>query len=493
MDSKDTITVSSGNSYRKQIGSGETFSDKEINGQGNPVEITATGKNWTIKNVVVRNTGTTVPFRIIDQGGSSLIENVFVENVKNNAFFCHSSHSGNIDVRYVHVRNIGSDEDFFYGSPPSNDDTDLWVRNTGKDRGKGGTINFFRCYGENIEGYCYRLGGAGSVVKECVAKNAKVPFATLYGEGKGAPTGTPVYFIDCDGSGYESGLRVGTHVRQNKPWNSNDVVAVAENVDISMRAGSKVQLNEHGWLTHRSPKTELRGSVGSNPDLSIPTACPRNANDVFDDERRAQQNGASAGSSWRHVVVDATRTDKLVQYELDCSASEVRMGDKADPQESIDGRIVKGEAGGGIDDFYANSEDMPHLNSAVVKGMPDDLRRVEITVDGESFAFEHDSKTGYAHDLRIDGTGAGRANYWIVLSDEAVAHERGDATSQGNDTCVQAGPEGEYVVSGVVHGGQDGWDSDSALIGAVVEGPGSDSIEILLDGSPIDENQVIRR
>ena len=465
---------------RIQLGSGDVLENKRFDGDG--IQIIARGRNWAIRNVVVKNNGATTPFRVVDTGGSSLIENVFVDGVDENAFFGNAISSGHIDVRHVHVRNIGGGEDAFYFSPMSNDDTDLWHRKTGKDRGRGGTADFFRCFGENIEGYFIRQGGPTSVVKECVGKNCKVPFATLYGQGNNGRTGKPVYYKDCAGSGYETGLRVGTHVDRNQPWNSNDVIAVADNVQIEMSRGERFQRNEHGWRTHRNPVTELRGEVGSNPDLSIPEWCPHNANDVFDDDRQAGQNNASAGDDWHHIVVDASRTDGSVGYELDCSASEVRMGDKADPQESIDGRIVTGQAGDGVDDFYVESSERPHLNSAVVNGSPTDLWRVKIFVDGQAVAFSGVAKTPRDHEIVVDGRDAGRTDYWIVVSEGADAHDRDPATINGNDQAVQAGPDGECVVSGRVYGGVDGWDTDGIVLGVVLDGPGAGDVAVRFDG-----------
>jgi hypothetical protein len=274
--------------------------------------------------------------------------------------FAHAYHEGDVILRNGFVTDWYQP---YYCSSPANPATP----NSEKQTGRGGTVRFENCYTEKYSHTAYRLGSDGSACVDSVAAN---PYDGA-GPARAAWVfcGEPTY----DGLHADGSIHVGSG-----PWDWSP----------------KPELH-NCELTGRAHEPYSGDEPGSDPDLAVPDGTP--------DSPEAAVRGSDSGTGgstddWRDVVVDASRTRASINYRLDCSASEVRKGERANEGgDAIDGRIIEGQAWGGVDSYRVKSSDEPHINDALVIAEPTDFSRVRITVDGRTIPFG----------TRVRGSGGG--------------------------------------------------------------------------------------
>lgn len=152
------------------LGDGDSFEDVLIDqtADGANLYVVASNNpsNWTIRNVGWKGMcytsdvdGWAGVFHMV-VSGDGLIENVFIDNRTEGqgseigGALTARHHSGTIDVRNTYIAGCGNNA--FYAS------------SSGKTGGGGGAVRFYNCYHRDNTVSQFRVGGPGSLVKNCV-------------------------------------------------------------------------------------------------------------------------------------------------------------------------------------------------------------------------------------------------------------------------------------------------------------------------------------
>ncbi|WP_049923638.1 hypothetical protein [Halopiger djelfimassiliensis] len=239
-----------------QISSGETFENKLIDmTTGQDIIITASGSDWTIRNVGFKGENTSgtgsATFGIYDTGGSSTVENVYLGDGSDSrngsssghgqtAFWVNPDHSGHIDFRNVNIQNFA--DNAIYASAPGT--------------GGGGTIHIDRSFAANCYVSHFRLATEGSKVT-----NSSVYIDDEGYQGRGIWAWAPGT-IEVDNCQLEMN---GQNVAIDAGANGSATEVVVTETDYDEQAG----IQEHAGST-----VQLGDSVGTDPEAFIPSGVP---------------------------------------------------------------------------------------------------------------------------------------------------------------------------------------------------------------------------
>lgn len=259
----ETVTLSSGEAFTKSVGAGETWENVLIDAtaDGAHVAVTATGSDWTVRNVAVKGAverGTVFAPSVPDPDGEAVVENVYLAdgvvddpggNGRSTGVWVRAdvggggdTHRGHITFRNVHV--AGFNDNGLYCSGPA--------AQAGAD---AGTVTIEACCSHDNNVSQFRVGGTdGDEVRDSVCWSESGEVVPL---PDGAVNARGVRVVDGTGTAEVSGCDITTP--------SFDAVEV------------------HGGPTAVVADTRLDGSVdghaetenvGESPSRSLPSGVP---------------------------------------------------------------------------------------------------------------------------------------------------------------------------------------------------------------------------
>ncbi|WP_254861848.1 hypothetical protein [Halovivax gelatinilyticus] len=255
----ETITVGAGETFRKTVGSGETWENVliDISEPGAVYDIQADGTDWTIRNVGITGHfegGHAEPFRarVTDPDGTGTIENVCLDvtcgDGNATGLYVYWDHAGHLEIDRVNVQNWT--DNGIYASGPGNS-------NQHPIPGAGGTVAIRNSYAKNNDVSNFRLGTRGSTLENsCAAGGSQRGHWQFYEDAE---------IVDCDIGGHESDLALGDAV-----WNKSD------DASLTMVDARWESETAHGGARSSS----VSGTSAGVPWDSIPEGCPRTAEEA---------------------------------------------------------------------------------------------------------------------------------------------------------------------------------------------------------------------
>ena len=244
------------------IGDGETWENKLIDmTTGQDIVITASGSDWTIRNIGFKGENTSgtgsATFGISDSGGSSTVENVYLGDGSDErngsssghgqtAFWVNPDHAGHIDFENVNIQ--GFADNAIYASAPGN--------------AGGGTIHIDSCFAANCYVSHFRLATEGSKVT-----NSSVYVGNEGYAGRGIWAWSPGT-IEVEGCQIEMN---GQHTAIDAGANGQGTNVVVRDTDYDDAAG----IAEHAGST-----VQLEGDTGTDPEAFIPDGTPTSAEEA---------------------------------------------------------------------------------------------------------------------------------------------------------------------------------------------------------------------
>ncbi len=217
----DVIEVSAGDTYRVQLGDGDTLENTliDISADGAQYQITATGSDWEIRNVGVSGVwdahekAEPISVSVPDAGGSARIENLYLGDGAHDdtypgatGIFVSPNHAGVLEIDRVNIQ--GYPDNAIYGSGPGNPSNH-------STQGAGGEVHITNSFAADCRAGGFRIGTDGSYAENCVAVGCDRNFWGFYEETE---------VIDCDFSDAEMG-DVGTG---DGHWGENASVVVTD-------------------------------------------------------------------------------------------------------------------------------------------------------------------------------------------------------------------------------------------------------------------------
>ena len=246
------------------IDSGETWENVLIDmSTGNDIAISATGTNWTIRNIGIQGMDTSdigrTYFGVADTGGNtSTIENVYIGDGSTSGnqqptghgtsgIWVSPDHSGHLDIRYVNVQ--GMADNGIYGSAPGSN-----------SNGQRGTIHIDSCYASNCHVAQFRLADGCTVSNSVAFNDGSYQYNGRCFWGWPTRNGNRIEILDCD---FDSG-------------SYNNAVHLDGGTDGTIQAYMAGTQHDGLQTDSRTQLTTGSGN-GNNPDLSVPAGVPTSA------------------------------------------------------------------------------------------------------------------------------------------------------------------------------------------------------------------------
>ncbi len=445
----DVIEVGAGETFRKDLSSGETWENVliDITAQGASYRITATADNWAIRNVGIRGQLDSTPgsqnfvVSVPSSGASGLIENVYLPGTSYSrstspfpsGIYVHFNHAGDLEVRNYYAANLPSHG--IYGSDPGN-------RN---NNGNGGTVRIHDSYVADTENSGFRIGSDGSYVDNCVS------FRTVRGlwsrwantEARGCDFGDNNTDIVVGQSGYSQSSTV--------------------TLDGTTCFGSVIEANG-----------SLNGSSAGTPEERIPEGCPETA------EAAASGGQPVNLEDLPENTLTITGQGEPTKYHFETSGELAQNPERGDLQrhDAIDGTTASGWV------TRTNNVDGYRFDGELVD-LGFDQGVATVTVNGQEVdpadygvdASEADSEPEADHTLTITGQGEPTRYHFETSGTIERNPERGDL--QRHDTIDDTTASGWVTRTNNV----DGYRFDGDLLEVGFE-QGAATVE--LDGEEID-------
>jgi hypothetical protein len=228
--------------------------------------IRATGSNWEIRNLAVvgrhpRSDATAFAVAVTDPEGVGIVDNVWLGDGSRTTVgvFVPPAHAGTLLIRRCHVANYPNNG--IYASAPGN----------GSEKevpGAGGRVRIERCYAYNNAVSGFRIGTAGSWVRDSVVYQDRRTPASIGGD---ATRAVWVYYESALVANVDFRMADGTGVvAGNDSWEKSTSGVVLRNV---RGAAEDLLDGEVG---------DVRGTVKPDPVIEVPEGCPETPADVFD-------------------------------------------------------------------------------------------------------------------------------------------------------------------------------------------------------------------
>ena len=438
----ETVKVSSGQTKRYSLGSGDTLENVliDVTAKGASVSIRAHGSGWTIRNVGVKGTiDVERPEKIIipsvSSGGVGVIDGLYMgdgaitngstETSLGAIWVNATKHRGTLKVRNAHIG--GWADNGLYGSGPA--------YQLGPDA--GGPVQIDNCYGRNNNISSFRVGTNGSYVRNTTVEHV-CDDANLARSEHPSPYGSRGIWLKDNGNIPVSNCQVSVTGKY-----TNTGVIASHGASGSLK-DSQVVGGVRGVST---------ANVGSKPTLSIPDGVPKTPEE-------AASGGSSGGSvpdqedseskypSMENTLsISGKNSDGAAKYEVTVSgelAPSTAMGGSVNDEDNIDGKTVVGEVFGGVDSYGFDGE----ISKFQLDGNAD------VYVNGNQISPD---VLGLNNSLRISGTSSTRTDYafevdgdlaFDVAIDEQVNAE--DEIEAAKGTGAVAGGDDKYRFSGKI-------------------------------------------
>lgn len=311
----DIINVSSGETYRKHLGDEESLENVliDISAQGAEYDISASGNDWSIRNVGIRGhwdrTTNTDPFRlrVPDDDKTGVVENVHLgittESDRSygggpSGMFVWRDHAGHIDIRGCYLNDY--QDNGIYASAPGNPNSHPFP-------GSGGTVRIEDCYAHECGTSNFRLGTDGSSIHNSVSVGGWRGIWAFIEE-------TDIY--DSDILNSESGdiaLGDGNYVE-------SDTAEVALN---NSRWGTEVA---HGGAT----TDNIHATSVDTPQDRLPENCPGSPEEAASGESITESDSYLPEGDFE---VEITTNSSLAEYLIEVDADEVIPGSDTNKDE----------------------------------------------------------------------------------------------------------------------------------------------------------------
>jgi len=272
----DVVEVPAGGHESYDLADGETFENVlfDCTNSGTRVSITASGENWTIRNVGIKGVhdqdgGHAVLGLKAANGTDCRVENVWMGDgsaaydgagSSETAAWVSPESTGTITFKHCHFQ--GWKDNAIYASSPG--------------RNGDGAVVIDRCYAANNNHADFRIGSTGSVVK-----NSAVEHTTSGGTARGVwcwyDSGLEIRNVDIDMRGNGAAIHAG-------PYEPGEVAVYDTQYN-----GPLVEDGQG------SGRIELKRGNGTSPAVSVPAGVPQSPEEAA--SGTASASGASDGAS----------------------------------------------------------------------------------------------------------------------------------------------------------------------------------------------------
>jgi hypothetical protein len=303
--SYETITVSSGQHERIEIGTGETLENTLIDAtaSGAAVTITAIGDDWTIRNIGVKGKMPDLDDPnswLLQANGNGTIENCYfgdgtVDESRWSGMTVWGSHSGHITVRNCYIAEW--DDNAIYSSDPARDDV-----------GSRGTVGVEGCYFRDNNVSHFRHSSDGGYIENSVIHNTNnVPTTqgnVVHSRGVFSNAGRDSWSIEvrnCDIDLSSSNTNGNATAFAASYDAENGINGTPTGIQVSDSEVVGDVLGD-GNVTY--------DTVGSNPDTSVPSGVPTSAEAAA----AGESTDGSSGTSDTSDSSDSDTEDRLLAF-----------------------------------------------------------------------------------------------------------------------------------------------------------------------------------
>ncbi|AGB15249.1 hypothetical protein Halru_0622 [Halovivax ruber XH-70] len=291
----ETITVGAGETFTKNVGSGEIWENKliDISASGATYQIQADGSDWTIRNIGIighYEGGHTEPFRarVTDPNGTGIIENVYVAPTVGDGnatgLYVYWNHAGHIEIERFNVQNWT--DNGIYASGPGNSGSHSVP-------GAGGTVTIRNSYSKNNDTSNFRLGTHGSKLVNCCAAGGSSRGHWQFYES--------AEIVDCDLGGHTSDLALGDAV-----WEKSN------HASLTMSNSRWETAHAHGGAS----TANIDGTPQGSPVDRVPDGCPTSAEEAASGSGSVQEPAPKPPTD-KNLVAFVTKPDaRFAAYEF---------------------------------------------------------------------------------------------------------------------------------------------------------------------------------
>jgi hypothetical protein len=404
-----TYTVGTGETFRRDLGSDDTFENVFIDATANDtdVDIDAYGSNWTIRNVGIKgqldSTDTSVFTLQVNEGSTGLFENIYLgagsSDGGHGGLFVPTSHKGRLLVRELNVQYWADNGE--YASAPGRSERG----------GRGGLVEIERSYARNNNIAGFRLGTDRSVVRDSVVLVDEEPPANGSGatnaRGIWVKEGGTVEIENCD-------ILLAHPEGSYCVWEGDDnSVSLARVIDSQIAARNGADGKYRGNVETIN--------VGNDPNVEQPPGVPLSAKE------------AALGRNLPKSIDIAGGTDSdLLEYTIKTTGEiagtrSTEAGDDVTGGQS-GGTQVSG-ATGGDSDIFRYSGEITGLN-------------VDIPADGSLGSLTADRSNGR---IRFEGGSRNRSRYEYYV--RVTGSITSDQSIEGHDAVTDEAAKGHLVRS----------------------------------------------
>jgi hypothetical protein len=261
------IRVPAGRTFEVTLGDGDSLSDLviDVSALEASYNIDASGSNWEIRNLAIvgrhpRSDVTAFSVAVTDPEGVGVVDNVWLGDGSRSTvgIFVSPAHAGTLLIRRCHVANYPNNG--IYASAPGNGPG-------AQTPGAGGRVRIDSCYAYNNAVSGFRVGTAGSWVRNSVVVQDRRTPASIGGD---ATRAVWVY--------YESALIA------NVDFRMADGTGIVAGSGSGEKSTSQVVLrNVRGTAEDLldGEIEDIRGRVLPNPEIRVPEGCPETPAEVF--------------------------------------------------------------------------------------------------------------------------------------------------------------------------------------------------------------------
>ena len=404
-----TYTVSEGGTFRRNIGSDETFENVLIDATADDtdVDIDVEGSNWTVRNVGIKgqlNDTDASAFRLeVSEGSTGLFERVYLGAGSTDGghagIFVPTSHEGRLVVRELNVQYWADNGK--YASAPGRSERG----------GRGGLVEVERSYARNNNIAGFRLGTDRSVVRDSVVLvDEDVPLNSAglaNARGIWIKEGGTVEIENCDV------LLAHPEASYCVCEGDDNTVSLARVIDSQVAARDGAEGKYRGNLETIN--------VGNDPNVEQPPGVPLSAKE------------AALGRNLLKSIDIAGGTDSdLLEYTLE-TTGEIAGTRSTEAVDDVTGGQSGGTqvsgATGGDSDIFRYSGEITGLN-------------VDIPADGSLGSLTVDRSNGR---IRFEGGSRNRSRYEYYV--RVTGSVTSDQSIEGHDAVTDKAAKGHLVRS----------------------------------------------
>jgi hypothetical protein len=424
-----TYTVSSGETFERNVTSDETFENVLIDAtaENTNVQIDAYGSNWVVRNVGIKgqlDSTDAAAFRLqVNNGSTGIFENVYLGagavQGGHGGLFVPTTHEGTVRIRECNVQYWPDNGE--YASAPGRSERG----------GRGGLVEVKRCYARNNNIAGFRLGTDRSVVRDSVILVDEQPPANAAGQtnarGVWVKEGGSMTIENCD-------LLLAHPDASYGVWEGDD-----NSVSLARVIDSKVAARNGAAGKYRGNVETV--NVGNDPNVERPSGVPTSAKEAALGRNLPKSLEITGGS-------DSDRAEYVVE-----TTGEIAGTRSTEGGDTVSGGRAEGATGGG-EDLFRYSGEITTLDV----DLPGDSSIASVVVDRANsrirFAGGNRNTNRYEYYVRTTGSiepRRGIENHDAVSNNAAKGHlvdgnfDAYDYTGEVADLRVRLPPDGSIL------------------------------------------------